>query len=168
LSWEPGKVVHICNPSTQEARQENHEFKASLGYLVRLSGKKKKTHFFLMKNWSIANLLICADKNQNSSSLWDVGIGWNGAEGSFPGCWKCCISYWNIPLLVLQLEWVSYHFFFLWYFGLKPGSCLCCESTLPLSYTPYPLFVFCFWDRVSLTFAWAVLKLMILLPLPPK
>jgi hypothetical protein len=29
-----GVVVHSCNPSTQEQRQENHEFKTSLGYTV--------------------------------------------------------------------------------------------------------------------------------------
>jgi hypothetical protein len=33
-------VAHVCNPCTQEAEQEEHEFKASLGFTERLSQKK--------------------------------------------------------------------------------------------------------------------------------
>jgi hypothetical protein len=29
-------VVHVCNPSTWEAKAEDHEFKANLGYIARL------------------------------------------------------------------------------------------------------------------------------------
>jgi hypothetical protein len=32
---KPGVVVHMCNPSTGEWKQEDHEFKASLGYIAR-------------------------------------------------------------------------------------------------------------------------------------
>jgi hypothetical protein len=31
---EPGMMKHICNPITQEAEEENYEFKATLGYIV--------------------------------------------------------------------------------------------------------------------------------------
>jgi hypothetical protein len=32
---EPGVVMHACNPSTWKARQEDWNFEASLGYIVR-------------------------------------------------------------------------------------------------------------------------------------
>jgi hypothetical protein len=34
-------VVHTCNPSTGRLRQEVHVYKASLGYMVRLTSKAK-------------------------------------------------------------------------------------------------------------------------------
>jgi hypothetical protein len=37
-----GTVVHACNPSTQEARQEDLELKANLCYTARPCLKKKK------------------------------------------------------------------------------------------------------------------------------
>jgi hypothetical protein len=36
-------VAHTYNPSTQEARQEDCEFKAHLGYILRPCHKQKKT-----------------------------------------------------------------------------------------------------------------------------
>jgi hypothetical protein len=35
-------VVHACNPSTQEVRQEDQEFEASLGYAARTCLKISK------------------------------------------------------------------------------------------------------------------------------
>jgi hypothetical protein len=35
-----GVVAHVCNPSTREAEEEGSEFKASLGYILRLCLKK--------------------------------------------------------------------------------------------------------------------------------
>jgi hypothetical protein len=37
-----GVVAHNCNSSTQEAKEEYHEFEASLHYIVRPCLKKKK------------------------------------------------------------------------------------------------------------------------------
>jgi hypothetical protein len=31
---KPGMVLHFCNPSIQELRQEDHEFEASLTYIA--------------------------------------------------------------------------------------------------------------------------------------
>jgi hypothetical protein len=31
----PGVVIHACNPSSQRLRQEDHEFEANLGYIVK-------------------------------------------------------------------------------------------------------------------------------------
>jgi hypothetical protein len=39
LSYQQGMVVQACNPSSQ--RQENGEFKVSLGYVVKLCLKKQ-------------------------------------------------------------------------------------------------------------------------------
>jgi hypothetical protein len=38
--------VHICNTSTQRLRQEDTEFKASLGYVARLCLKKKSEQVY--------------------------------------------------------------------------------------------------------------------------
>jgi hypothetical protein len=42
LDTYPGVVVNACNPSTWGAGQENHEFEATLGYIVTPYLKKKK------------------------------------------------------------------------------------------------------------------------------
>jgi hypothetical protein len=39
---KPGIVAHLCIPSLRRVKQENHELKASLGYIVRPCLKKKK------------------------------------------------------------------------------------------------------------------------------
>jgi hypothetical protein len=40
-------MVHTCNPSTGEVRQEYHEFKAILGHIVRPCLKSKNKSFSL-------------------------------------------------------------------------------------------------------------------------
>jgi hypothetical protein len=40
--FEPGVVVHIYNPSTQEAGAVDHEFMARLGYKVRSFLKRER------------------------------------------------------------------------------------------------------------------------------
>jgi hypothetical protein len=39
---KPGVVVHTCNPSAREAKagEEDHKFRANLGYIVRPCLKK--------------------------------------------------------------------------------------------------------------------------------
>jgi hypothetical protein len=51
---EPGMVVDSYNPSTQK-RQEDHEFKTSLGYIVKSCLKKNK--FWVIKIYKIYILL---------------------------------------------------------------------------------------------------------------
>jgi hypothetical protein len=36
-------VLYTCNPSTKRLRQEDHKFKASLGYMVKPCLKQKST-----------------------------------------------------------------------------------------------------------------------------
>jgi hypothetical protein len=45
-----GRVVQACNPSTQEAKAEDHEFEASLGHMSRSCLKKtnKKSRPFIL------------------------------------------------------------------------------------------------------------------------
>jgi hypothetical protein len=38
----PGVVVHACNPTLRNLRQEDHEFKASLGKTLSQKTKSKK------------------------------------------------------------------------------------------------------------------------------
>jgi hypothetical protein len=38
--WELDVVANVCNPSTQEAKAEDHEFEASLNYIVGMYLKK--------------------------------------------------------------------------------------------------------------------------------
>jgi hypothetical protein len=45
-------VKHACNPSTQKAKAEDHEFKSSLGYTVRLSQKIKIKKVLKQGNWN--------------------------------------------------------------------------------------------------------------------
>jgi hypothetical protein len=40
---ELGMVVHACNSTLRRPRQENQEFEASLGYLVKPYLKNKQT-----------------------------------------------------------------------------------------------------------------------------
>jgi hypothetical protein len=44
----PGMVVHTCNPVLGKLKQEDHKFKASLGYIVRSSLKNKETKAILV------------------------------------------------------------------------------------------------------------------------
>jgi hypothetical protein len=37
---KPGKIVHACNPRINRLRQEDHEFKTRLGYIVRPLSKR--------------------------------------------------------------------------------------------------------------------------------
>jgi hypothetical protein len=48
LGFEPGMVVHIYNPSNWEAQLEDHEFEASLGYLVRFHYKNQKIQVLVL------------------------------------------------------------------------------------------------------------------------
>ena len=40
--FQLGRVVHTCGSSTQGLRHEDHKFKASLGYIIRLSSEEKQ------------------------------------------------------------------------------------------------------------------------------
>jgi hypothetical protein len=40
----PGVLAYTCNLSFRRLRQEDLELRANLGYIVRLSLKKKKNH----------------------------------------------------------------------------------------------------------------------------
>jgi hypothetical protein len=42
---KPGVVVHVCNPSIQEAEKEDFEFKARLGYTGRSYLKAKQNKY---------------------------------------------------------------------------------------------------------------------------
>jgi hypothetical protein len=42
---QSGVVVHSCNPALRKLRQEEYEFKASLGYLVGPHLKERKKKF---------------------------------------------------------------------------------------------------------------------------
>jgi hypothetical protein len=45
-------MVHVCNPSTWEARQKDHECEDSLGYIERpyLENKQTKSIVFSLKD----------------------------------------------------------------------------------------------------------------------
>jgi hypothetical protein len=44
IHWklQPSMVVHACNPALGRLRQEDCEFEASLGYIAKMSPKKRK------------------------------------------------------------------------------------------------------------------------------
>jgi hypothetical protein len=46
-------VAHACNPGTGRLRQEDHEFKASLSCITKLSQKNKN----LKVGWAVLGLL---------------------------------------------------------------------------------------------------------------
>jgi hypothetical protein len=50
IEFNPSKVANTCNPSTQGLRQENHKFKASLGYIARHVSKTIKFNKELHRN----------------------------------------------------------------------------------------------------------------------
>jgi hypothetical protein len=39
-TWRLDGVMHKCNPSTQETKVEDHKFKSSLGYIVKINKQK--------------------------------------------------------------------------------------------------------------------------------
>jgi hypothetical protein len=78
MKAELGMVVHSCNPSSWEARQEGCEFVARLGCIVRLCLKAK------MKKWNAGHFCL--------SSTWR---GWSLSSSS----WEQLFLDWT-PLII--------------------------------------------------------------------